>query len=410
MPRRIPGLSPAESRAYREAMGAPGAETHRRVTVMDLDHNPIRRLTDDVRGGLLAGQVRWSTKGDVNTEATVSFSDFDDAIDLDLRHLLKVEMGVVVDGEVSWCPVITGWVRSCNDTGHETEVNIQDKSAFGLQSSQRGRAHRGEYVGAVIQRMHVQIGETRFNIPDDLLEGGPKLASSVEWGGGKPEKSVTRMSRRLAKRAGLQVFFDQPGRLTVRRPPGEPTVSWVEQSDADIEAEIDARLLEPITWARDFSTVRNRVIGRGARDLTAIARTKERYAFSPEVLVRGGEPLHLTHRFTDDTIAHQGELRDVTEGVLARMSVERADIQIASSPAPWLVAFDRLHAAKRDGRAMDFWMNEGALELDGSGMTIGFIRPMRRRPRLGVSSSGHTAKEWKAMQKRREHRKEARKK
>lgn len=408
MPRSIPGLSQAEAHDFREAMKAPGAETRRRVTVMDLDHNPLRRLTDDVRGGLLAGQVRWNTKGDVHTEATVSFSDFDDSIDLDLRHLVRIEFGVIVSGDVLWCPLITGWVRACNDTGHEAEVLLHDKSAFGLQSSERGKGHRGEYVGAVIRRMHARIGETHFNIPESLLEGGPRLASPVHWGGGLPEKSVTRMSRRLAKRAGLQVFYDQMGRLTVRRPPQEPTVSWVEPSKDDVLADVDARLLEPIHWARDYSGIRTKVVGRGARDLTSTAKVADGYIFSPEKLVRGGEPVHLTHRYTDDTIDRLDELEDATRSMLRRMSTDRAEVQITSTPAPWLVAQDLLHAAKRDGRATDFWMGEGAIELDGSAMTIGYTRPMRRPSRVRVSGSGSTPKQWKAMQAAKEKQREAR--
>lgn len=388
MPLTIPGLTPAQSDDFRAAMKEPGAKTGVRVTVLDLDHKPLRQLTHEVDGTMLGGQVRWNTNADVHTEATVIFSDFDDQLTLDLRHLVRVEMGVRAFGEMLWCPVITGWVRQCNDTGHETEVVVHDKSAFGLHATQRGHAKRGERVGAVIKRMHRQIGEDHFNISDHLIDGGPKLAGPVHWGGGNPDKSVTRMSRRLAKRAGLQVFYDQLGRLTVRRAPGEPSVSWVEPSRRDVAEDVDARLLEPISWAVDYTGIRNRVVGRGKRTLTAVAVTKAGYPFSPQKLERGGENLSLTHRFTDDTIDKHAELRDVTEGMLRRMSTERSAVQITSTPTPWLLPHDRLHAAKRDGRATDFWLGEGSLELDGSSMAIGYQQVMRRRARTRVRSTG----------------------
>lgn len=388
MPLRIPGLSPQESDDFRAAMKEPGAKTGVRVTVLNLDHKPLRQLTHEVDGTMLGGQVRWNTNADVHTEATVIFSDFDDQLTLDLRHLLRVEMGVRAFGDMLWCPVITGWVRACNDTGHETEVVVHDKSAFGLHSTRRGHAKKGERVAAVIRRMHRQIGEDHFNIPDHLLESGPKLADDVHWGGGKPEKSVTRMSRRLAKRAGLQVFYDQLGRLTVRRAPGEPAASWVEPGRRDVAEDVDLRLLEPITWAVDYTGVRNRVVGRGKRTLTAVAVTKAGYSFSPQKLERGGEQLALTHRFTDDTIDKHGELKDVTEGMVRRLSTERSAVRITSTPGPWLVPLDRLHAAKRDGRATDFWMGEGSLDLDGSSMAIGYQQVMRRRANTRVRSSG----------------------
>lgn len=388
MPLRIPGLTPAQSDAYRAAMKEPGARTGVRVTVLDLDHNPLRQLTHDVSGGSLGGQVRWNTRGDVHTEGTFLFSDFDDQIDLDLRHLVRAEMGVRVDDDMLWCPVITGWVRTCTDSGDETEVTVHDKSAFGLHSTERGRARRGEFVAAVIKRMYRQIGEDHFNIPDHLMESGPKLAGPVEWGGGKPEKSVTLMSRRLAKRADLQVFPDQLGRLTVRERPSEPAASWVEPSRRDVVEDVDLRLLQPITWARDYTGVRNRVVGRGKRDLTAVATTRDGFVFSPEKLLRGGEKVRLTHRYTDDTIDRLAELGDVTEAMLRRLSVERAEVQISSTPAPWLVAQDLLHAAKRDGRETDFWMSEGSMELDGSGMAIGYQQVLRRRARTRVVTTG----------------------
>jgi hypothetical protein len=385
MPVVIPGLTPAQSDAYREALQAPGARTFARATVLDLDHKPLRQLSPEFDGGLLGGQLRWNRAGDVHTEATFTFSDFDDAIDLDLRHLVRGEMGVrTEDHGVLWCPVITGWVRSCNDTGHESEVTVHDKSAFGLHMSARGSARRGAYVGAVIRRMHRGIGEQHFAIPQNLLEGGPRLAGPVQWGGGKPEKSVTLMSRRLARRHGLQVFYDQLGRLVVRREPRHPSVSWVEHSDRSERLDLDLRLLEPITWARDFTGVRNHVVGRGARVLTAVAVSRDGHVFSPAKLARGGQRLSLQHRFTDDTIGRQGELNAATAATLRRLSREKASVQITSTPAPWLVPMDLLHAAKRDGRATDFWMDEGSMELDGSGMSVGYQQPMRRAARARV--------------------------
>jgi hypothetical protein len=389
----IPGLSRSEADSYVSALMAPGARTHRRATVMNLNHGEKRSLHH-----ILGGQVRWNSNGDVRTEASVTFSDFDDQIDLDIRHLVRLEMGVETQsGNTLWAPLTTGWVQACNDTGYETEVTIHGKEKFGLRASDRGRAKRGERVGEVIWRMHHQIGERHSIIPDHLRESGPKIAEAVEWGGGKPEKCVTKMSRRLAKRAGLQVLYDQLGRLDLRPIPDQPRISFTEtKKDKDVEV----RLLGPITFDEDFSELCNRVIGAGRRDLRAISRARGK--FSPPDLVRGGVPLWLTHRFSDDTLDSQDELGNVTQLMAGRMSIARAQVQVTSTPAPWLLPEDRLHAEKRNGKQANFWMGTGSIELDGSSMAIGYqqVTYRARGVRTETSGRGYTAKEIRERRKR----------
>lgn len=387
----IPGLDRSEADDYADAMMAPGARTHRRAVVMNLDHGNKRSLA---HGHILGGQVRWNTNGDVRTEATVTFSDFGDQIDLDLRHLVRVEMGVDVGSETLWAPVTTGWVQACNDVGYETEVILHGKEKFGLRASDHGRAKRGERVGEVIWRMHHSIGERHIVIPDHLRESGPKIAEAVEWGGSNPDKCVTKMSRKLAKRAGLQVYFDQLGRLDLRPIPDNARLSFSETKDTK---DLEVRLLGPIQWASDYSELCNRVIGGGRRDLRSVASAKGAYALS--TLRRGGQPLRLTHRFSDDTLDSREELALVTRLMAGRMAVAKSQVQLTSTPAPWLLPEDLLHAEKRNGRQGDFWMGTGSLELDGSAMAIGYQYTTRKAKNVRVKTTGrgYTPKERKEM-------------
>ncbi len=392
----IPGLDRSDADDYADALMAPGARTYRRVTRMDLDHKSQQSLHH-----ILGGQVRWNTNGDVRTEATVTFSDIGDEIELDLRHLLRVEMGVEVAGEILWAPVATGWVQQCNDVGYETEVIIHGKEKFGLRATDHGRAKRGERVGEVIWRMHHSIGERQIVIPDNLRDSGPKIAEAVEWGGGNPDKCVTKMSRKLAKRAGLQVLFDQLGRLDLRPVPDQPRISFGE-TDNDEDREV--RLLGPIQWASDYSELCNRVIGGGRRDLRSVANAKGAFALSS--LTRGGQPLRLTHRFSDNTLDSRDELALVTRLMAGRMATAKSQVQITSTPAPWLLPEDLLHAEKRDGKQGNFWMGTGSLELDGSAMAIGYQYTTRRAKSIQVKTTGrgYTAKERKEMRKKKHHR------
>lgn len=377
----ILGLTREESAAYKAAIAEPGAEVHTRGRVLDLDHKHIGDLHN-----ILGGQLQWNRADDVATKATVLSTDIDD---FDLRHLLQVEMGVSTDLGTLWCPVITGWVVQPSDTGYDAEYGLHDKMAMGLMPGRRGKANRNQRVGRVIRDMFEGIGETRFNIPRSLIEDGPKVGTTIHWGG-EDEKAPTRMARRLAKRSGLQVFADQLGRITVRREPDQPAVEWNEDPE-DTDHIPDARLLEPMTWSRDLTKIRNDVIGAGRKGLRARATAVDGYEYSPHQLRRGPAdgkvPMLLTHRYTDESLDKQTELNDATEATLRRMSVERAEVQLTSSPVPWANVFDLLSARRRDGRVAEFRMVTGSLELDGGPMAVGYQRVMERPKRIKVRTT-----------------------
>lgn len=370
----IPGLNADQERAYKAAVRQPGARTHTRGRVLDLDHKPLHGL--DVNGG----QVRWSRSADILTEATIRSADSRDALDLDLRHLVQAEMGVdTLEHGRLWCPVVTGWVVAPADTGDVAEFRIHDKSAMGLIPTRRGKAGANRTVAWAIKTMWEEIGETRFSIPRRLLEDGPKLGRVVHWGGPNAKKSRTAMSRRLARAHGLQWFYDAAGRNTLRRAPEHPSVSWTEGDDSD------AQLLSVIAWNRDLTKIRNRVIGKGRKGLR-LAKPVEAppdHAFSPRNLKRGpaGDkvPMHLNYYFTDESIDEREQLRRTSEATLRRLLIDRADVRLTSNVVPWANAVDLSHARRADGRYADFMMPEGSLELDWSGMTVGYQKPWRRR-------------------------------
>lgn len=354
----ILGLSASEADSYVSALRAPGVFTHRRATLMDLDLNPLRELADDE--AILSGGVAINRRADVPVTAEAEFGG---SLDLDLRHMVRLEFGVTVGESVLWAPLLTGWVVGCDDRGSSTGLRLHDKSAFGLRVDARGEAKRGEPVGRAIWRMHRSIGERHFAIPDALMDGGPKLAAPVQWGGGKPEKSVTRLSRRVAKKSGLQVFPDAWGRIVVRREPRQPALSLVEGAEGDV------RLLSRLEFPADYTQTMNRVGGRAKR-LSSWAEARGQ--FSPRNLERGGEPTRLTHRFTDDTADSQRELDRATEATLRRMGAVSSDVKVSCTPPVWLVAFDLIHAERRDGRSRNFALGEAGISLDGSA-TIGYV-------------------------------------
>lgn len=370
----IPGLSGEETRAFKDAARAPGADVRTRARVLTLDHKPLHGL--DIQGG----QVRWNRAADVVTEASVRSSDSRDALELDLRHLVRVDMGVMTDTHgLLWCPTITGWVVAPSDSGDEAEFTLHDKSAMGLFPSRRGKAGANLTVARAIKQMWEEIGETRFDIPRRLLDDGPKLGRVVQWGGPNPKKSRTAMCKRLARAHNMQWGFDGAGTMFLRRFPQQPGVSWTADTDSD------GQLLDEIAWSRDLTKVRNRVIGRGRKVGPVVAEAPPSHVFSPRNLKRGPDgdkvPMHLNHYFRDESIDKRPDLVEATEKALRRLLIDRAEVQLQSTVVPWADAYALYHAERADGRWADFWMREGSMELDWSGMQVG--RQHTWRPRRG---------------------------
>lgn len=388
----IPGLSADEADAFAAAVAAPGARVFSRATVLDLDHKPLGQLE------LLGGQVRWNRQADIVTEATVESDDARDARDLDLHHLVRVEMGIrTEDFGKLWCPVITGWVTAVTDAGTTSEFGLHDKSAIGLVARRRQKFGPNQHVGQAIHDMFEAIGESRFDIPRRLREDGPKLGQTVHVGGHDEDKSPTRMAKRLARKHGLQFFYSGDGRCTLRRPPKRPAIKWSEGDDSD------AKLLELVTYTRDLTTIRNRVEAKGRKQLNFPNRDKDEkgpddkgpdwdrlrapveadpgHRFSAKNLRRGGRQLDMHYFLDADTVDSLGDLRDTAEDALRKVLQDRADMTLRSSAVPWINPFDLLSARRFDGPFHDFWMQTGSMELDWSDLTVGYQQTYRRKGR-----------------------------
>lgn len=389
----IPGLSADEADAYRSAVAAPGARVFTRATVLDLNHKPLGPLS------ISGGQVRWNRAADIVTEATVESGDERDVRDLDLHHLVRVDMGIATDLGKLWCPVITGWVTAVTDAGSSSEFGLHDKSGIGLVARRRQKFGPNQHVGQVVHDMFEAIGEERFNIPRKLREDGPKLGQTVHVGGHDDAKAPTRMAKLLARKHGLQFFYSADGRCTLRRPPDQPAVKWSDGDDSD------AKLLAEVVFTRDLTTIRNKVVAKGRKQLNFENRDKndtgpddrgpdfkaleapveadpgDRY--SAKNLRRGGVGLDMQHFLNADTVDSIKDLRESAGDTLRKLLKDRADVTIRSSAVPWINPFDLLSARRLDGTFHDFWMQQGSMEFDWSDLTVGYQQTYRRRGRRG---------------------------
>lgn len=378
----IPGLTRAEEQSYMAAMNNPAAKVTAKVDVLNLNHQHLASFQQE----LIGGSVQHNRGGDVARQASLTLADTaDDLVDLDLRHLVQVHHGVEVAGDYLWCPMFTGQVAAPADNGDGTaSLECFDKMVLALQAGRRHRPwHKGMPVGRMIHDMFEDIGETRFNIPRALKEGGPRLTSRVVSGGPDEAKAPGRVALRVT-RGRLQVFYDALGRLTVRRIPDEPVVTW---TDVDLDPDIDlgSAQTSPIRWSRDLTTIRNTVVAKGKKKLRVTVDTDDlmkNHIYSPGNLQRGGKPQsgHYIHYWANDKIAREKLLRAAALKILRQVLAERSGATLDCVPTPWVGPHDLAAAERRDGRRAEFFLDEATIPILGDGdMTVGYQQVSRKR-------------------------------
>jgi hypothetical protein len=376
-------LTPTEKASYYSALGAPTQQSGIRVTVLNLDHVFQADVSNDVTAD--GSSVTLDRNNDVERSANVTVIDLTGMVaDLDLRHLMRVEHGIYTPalGDWVWTKTITGRVMVPADTGDVSKVELHGKESFGLMPGAPTRVWpKGKPVAAAIRDMHADIGETKFRIAADLLgDAGPKLDNPVHSGGADEEKAPTRVSRRIANKASLQVFYDAEGYLVVRRPPQTPLAVWSED-DEDDHASVTP-LTSRIDWARDLREVRNTVRAKGKKNLTYTASAPPDHIFSPDSLARGGILGRLVHYWTDTTISRMTELQAGAERTLTELLTEKTNATMRVVPVFHVGPQDLIEARRRDGKWGQWFMQEASIPLGmGEDMTVGYLPNVKGRVR-----------------------------
>lgn len=374
----VPGLSNAQATAYLAALNDSATRTSARVQVLNLDHKFLGEFGDH----LTDAQASFNRGAEVDRSASLTFVDLADTLaELDLRHLVRVEHGVEVDGDMIWVPVITGRVMAGTDDGDTSSVEIHGKESFGLLPGAPANPRpKGQSVAGVIRDMFEEIGESKFRIARSLLNGGPKLTNAIHTGGPDPDKAPMMVARRLCRKRDLQVFFDAEGYLVVRRPPTEPLVTWADDEDSP---ELGSAQTSPIRWTRDLRNIRNTIVARGKGDVRVTVDADDLYkghVYSPSSLRRGGVPGRLKHYWRDEAITRERALRQGAESVLRKLLVERSQASLSCVPTFHAGPHDLGRAVRRDGRWADFYINEASIPILGDGdMTVGYQQAQRGR-------------------------------
>jgi hypothetical protein len=365
-------LTPPQRAAYTAALGQQTARTDLRVTVLNLDHVHQGDISKSVTDGTLT----FDRNNDVERSATVSAYDVDGYVgDLDLRHLVRVEHGLKVEhadlDDWVFTPAITGRVVQPSDDGDVTQLELHGKEMFGLMPGAPTREWpQGRLTASVIRDMLTDIGEAHFSItPSLLVAGAPKLSNKVHSGGADEEKAPTRVARRLANQAGIQVFWDAMGVCVIRKEPETPAATWSENPDSSVTP-----LTSRLRWSRDLREVRNVVSAKGKRGINVTVYAPSSHIYSSVSLKRGGKLGHLIHYWEEPSIGSASVLRSRATATLNGLLTERTDAKFDAVPAYHVGPHDLIEAQRRDGKWGRWWMATASIPLGSDGtMSVGYL-------------------------------------
>lgn len=376
-------LTPDQRDTYLTALRSPHAKASLQVHVLDLDH---RHGGDLSKQTLLEGQTTLSRGADVDRTCQLTVYDADEVYDLDLRHLVRVEHGLVVPdlGDVVWVPVFTGRAMAPSDNGDTLQVELHGKETFALNPGAPARKWgKGTPVAKAIRDMLSDLGERFFDIPASLLTGAPKLAGDVQSGGPDEEKAPWRIARRIAGQADLQVFYDAMGVCVVRSPPQTPEAVWAESADPSLPGdESTTPLTSRIVWGRDLKEVRNVVSAKGRKNLHVSVTAAAEHVFSPSSLARGGVPGRLVHYWEDRSVGARAELTRRAQRILDQVLTETTNARFDAGPVFHVGPHDLIEAKRRDGKWGRWYLQEASIPFDpGNAMSVGYQPNVRDRRR-----------------------------
>lgn len=379
-------LSPADYLTYLQALNT---QTAQRVsfTLMQLDHTPLHYL-DPVA---LDGQVDFADPdADDQTLRSMQagFFDPDHALYLDtdaptdgvagMNRLIRATVSHRVDALDKWVSVhaFTGRPAVVGRDGSRVTLQVHDKSALHLRTVPTSTIDKNTNIVKAIHDGLYAAGERFFRFP---VAGSvkAKVLHDVPVGGPNEDRMPWKVWRKLARDAGLQLFYDGAGFAVLRRiPTGTPLV-WFDATNVTSNLQTET----------DLTGVRNAVVANGhkkERDRVDAARSEEFSAFK----LRVGSQNWVNLFYTDETDLRGKKLTAYAKSVLARKLTETTTVQASVAPLFHLDPLDRLGARLASG-PLEFSLREASVPFsDGGDMSIGAKKRVRRAAagRLGVAA------------------------
>lgn len=224
------------------------------VDVLSMNERPLSPAT------LIDGQINIQRETGVRRTGSLTLLDPDSGLNLDTdspskgalfaNRLIRVRHVVDVPGfgQVISTPAI-GPISKLNRNGATIDIEFQDKTALAILGCPPMTVTKGtNAVNAIVKIMRERTGEFRFRVPAGTRK---RLARnySVAW---PDESSPWAVCGRIARAAGLQMYYSCDGYFTLRPRPTQPVFEFGAGTHVN-ETGVAANLTTAVSGDNDFS-------------------------------------------------------------------------------------------------------------------------------------------------------------
>lgn len=403
------GLKPAQEKTYTDYLTKASHDFAIHVDILNLDHTPIRSLTD-VTGMMLDGQVNLQRDQPVARSATFSFADADHALHLDpdspwqgayfADRMIRVRHQVTVPGlgQITATPFVGPIVKVSRD-GEVVNVECQDKACLALTGGPPVKVGKGMNAIDAIRRIMAQgAGENRFRLPNATTGWASRNIHKPYATGWHNEASPWLVCQRIANQLNAQLLYTSDGYLEVRPWPSQIAVHATGESITSLP-QVDFDSTAVVNIVRVAGTVappqRSAKAKKAKPDselpttkITAVAVAGPRHPLSPARLGRNGVNRYLPTIIEDATYKSLAQARALAAQTLDNGLRLTTGVSFDMVPLFHLDVGDLIVAQTEMGRVV-VRLQEASIPLSISGdMTVG----AQRRVSKPVHARIHTTR------------------
>ena len=372
--------------AWRELLAAETRRVTSRVVVLDRNEQPTGAVLP-----VVAGAINVDATADVTRSADVSALALDDDLGFEADspwggavfadRFIQIDYGVEdpATGTLHWTPVFRGTVVRYERSRPEIRLTAQGKESLMLApvlpmfKRSPVVVPTGTRVDDAVKRIADACGERLYDLPWTTRR---KTQQKVTVGRlSEPWRAI----RKIAKDAGMSVFYAGDGRLTMREPSSKPVVRF------------DADLL--VSWPRityDLgSDFRNVVLVVGVAEGKKDARprgwgeAKKGDPLAPGALARNGAPRWIAEYIEVDAKA-QGKVNNIADAEHGRRMRQAVSVEFDALVVPGLEEGDPAEVVPPGDRPYAFVADRFGVGLGTDAMSVGQARSVRVAQRVAT--------------------------
>jgi hypothetical protein len=394
------GLTPTQELAYVRYLFS-SHDFAISLDLLQLDHTPIRSLTDTT----MDGQINLQRDSAISRTATFTFDDPEHSLHLDadspwqagnyVDRMIQVRHQVTVPGvgQVTAIPFV-GPISKVSRDGDQLQVECQDKAALAITGCTPVTVKKGhDAVDAIRYVMRNGAGETRFRLPNGVKRNLHKSYSA----GWQEDAAPWVVCQRIARQLNMQLLYSCDGYLTLRPYPSHVSLgdtsgkTLLTQAVVTTPPQVDFDSSQVANMVRVTGTIspparknKNKQAGPSSVQPTtsvdAVAVAAPNHPLSPNRLGRNGVARYLPVIIEGATYKSVAQARALAVQTLADDLKLTTGLSFDMVPVFHLDVGDMLRVTT-DAGTVQLRLEEGSIPLAVSGdMSVGYQRRVSGAP------------------------------